>query len=365
MARISSQKRGEIVSVHRTTANFRDTARLCGVSKPTARKWVTRFQETGDVLCKRGPGRKPSVSAAAAARAVELLTSEQGHSSSQVAKLLHQEGLTPKLLHRTTVAKAAKHAAKKSGEPIRCVTSLPAKRLTESNKAKRLAFAKANKNRRWACVLLTDRKRFLFRYPSVRVARSQWVKRGERRAATRVNHPQQVNLHLGICKHGCTPCKIVAGTSKYKSPFNNKQGKPAKNITSKEYAAVVGENFLPAGSQLFASMGLNNWVLQQDNDPAHKVAYGVVKEWCRQNTAKVEVLAGWPPNSPDLNPIENLWGILAAAVDSKQCQTFEEFQAAVIHACSTVPKSTLAKLINSIPTRLEQVVKNHGDMTTY
>jgi transposase len=365
MVQITVQKRGEIVAVHRQTHKLALTAQLCGVCKHTARRWLQRSETTGDVLRKKGSGRKPIMSAAAAARSVELLTAQPGNASSTVAQLLQQEGLVDKTPHRTTVAKAAKLDARRRGEPIRCVVGKPAKRLTAANKLKRLAFAQANKRRSWASCLFTDRKKFLFSHPGVSVGRSQWVKKGEGRSAVQVNHPVAVNVYLGLSKLGCTPCSLVAGTSKHKSPFINKQGSPAKNITSQEYVSVLSNNFLPQGSRLFSSIGVNKWYLQQDNDPAHKVAAEVVAEYSRQNTANVELIVDWPPNSPDLNPIENLWGMLEADVSAIKCESFEEFQTAVVHACSSVPKAKLAKLVNSMPKRIAEVLEKEGDMTSY
>jgi hypothetical protein len=57
--------------------------------------------------------------------------------------------------------------------------------------------------------------------------------------------------------------------------------------------------------------------------------------------------------------------MLEADVSALECDSFEEFQKAVVRACSSVPKSKLAKLVNSMPKRIEQVLEKEGDMTSY
>ena len=62
-----------------------------------------------------------------------------------------------------------------------------------------------------------------------------------------------------------------------------------------------------------------NYIFQHDNDPQHTAT--IVKQYLRNQ--QIEVLP-WPAQSPDLNPIENLWSELDRRVDKRECTGEEE-----------------------------------------
>ncbi len=83
------------------------------------------------------------------------------------------------------------------------------------------------------------------------------------------------------------------------------------------YQEILEHFMLPSADKLY---GDADFIFQQDLAPAH-TAKGT-KNWF--NDHGVTVL-DWPANSPDLNPIENLWGIVKRKMrhQTQQCRWAE------------------------------------------
>lgn len=72
-----------------------------------------------------------------------------------------------------------------------------------------------------------------------------------------------------------------------------------------------------------------------------------------------------PPCSPDLSPIENLWSIVKRKLAGNRFRTKGELWTAIQAAWNSIPLDTLISLVDSMPRRLNAVIKAKGGPTKY
>lgn len=129
-------------------------------------------------------------------------------------------------------------------------------------------------------------------------------------------------------------------------------------MNAQDYNKVLKTAF-PHFQNIFHNL---QWTFQHDNAPIHTARS--VKSWIQDQ--KVDLME-WPPYSPDLNIIENVWGWLARKVyeSGKQYSSKKDLIEGIKQAWSTISLNYIEKLYESISNRIFEVISNKGGTTHY
>ena len=104
----------------------------------------------------------------------------------------------------------------------------------------------------------------------------------------------------------------------------------------------------------------DDYIFQQDNDPKHTCH--LVRDWLQDMHMP---LLAWPAQSPDLNPIENLWSILDKRLSHRTPQNEAELFAVIESGWNALDQPLLQSLVESMPRRCQAVIDNRGYPTKY
>ncbi len=128
-------------------------------------------------------------------------------------------------------------------------------------------------------------------------------------------------------------------------------------MDAKMYHSILQHQARPSILRLFPT---RECIFQQDNDPKHTA--NINKAYLEHFFVPT---LPWPSQSPDLNPIENLWSILDWKVKNRVPNNEANLFQVLQEAWDNLEPSLLTKLVDSMPRRIEAVIANGGYATKY
>jgi len=331
---LTHESKWKIVMLMKEHGNPNKVAESIPCQVRTVLKWWSVYKQCGSVDVTRNRwgkmGRPIKWSTGVLTDLKKLLESKDVCYASEIKALRWKriEKVPTRSLNRLLVEKLGAAIKKKT----RCQL------ITDSQKARRVAFATAHLNDDISKTVFTDESMF-------EVAFSK----GKRRClpgqapgpSNEVKFPPKVHVWGAISLCGTFQIHILT-----------------------DY--VNAETYIATLSKFFADLPIDapgvrctQVTLQQDGARAHTSK--AVAEWLKRK--KISVLDSWPANSPDLNPIEPIWAWMKEEIRKMMPGTVDDLAAAIQEVWGRVPPKVIEGCINGYPKHLAECILRDGAKT--
>ncbi len=116
-------------------------------------------------------------------------------------------------------------------------------------------------------------------------------------------------------------------------------------LNTTAYLSIVADHVHPFMTTVYPS---SNGYVQQDIAPCHKAQ--IISYWFLEHDNELTFLK-WPPQSPDLNPIERLWGVVEWEIHIMDVQptNLQQLQDAIMSILTKISEECFKHLVESIP----------------
>lgn len=318
----------------------REVATVLNVPRSSMQYALKRYQETGRYSRRPGSGGVRCTSV----RDDRFIT---------LAILRNRYLTAVEIRHRLQITRGvnvSERTVRRRMEEVNLKARRPARGplLLRQHRVARLQFAREHVNwthEQWAKVLFTDECRIALRAPDGR--ERVWRRRGERflpitTTQTESFHGGSIMVWGGISSDARTELVIVDN-----------------RLTAARYIEeILQEHVLP----YTGFIGENEFLLMHDNARPH-VAHCVEEYLEEVGIRKLQ----WPARSPDLNPIEHIWDMLKRKIktNSNRPDTLNQLRSAALVAWDSIQQVDIRNIIQSMPERMQAVIRARGGNTRY
>ncbi|KAI4888362.1 hypothetical protein NFI96_011255, partial [Prochilodus magdalenae] len=312
---LSQDLRVRIVDLHKAGMGYKKISKVLDVKVTTIGAIIRKFKEYNMTINRPRPGAPKKISPRGVAMMLRTVRNRPATTRQELANDLKAAG--------TTVCKETiGNTLRNNGFTSCSARKVPL--LKRAHVEARLKYANdhlKDEPSYWEKVLWSDETKIeLFGLNSTRHV---WRKK---------NAAYDPKNTVPTVKHG-------GGSIMFWGCFSAKGTGLLHRITGKMdgamYRTILRDNLLPSARDLKMGRG---WVFQHDNDPKHTAK--ATKDWLKKNHIKV---MEWPSQSPDLNPIENLWRELKVRVAKQQPTNLHDLERICKEEWAKIPPASVVQ----------------------
>jgi hypothetical protein len=333
--RLGTEQRWAIVVLHKEGRDDAAIAQRIPCDVRSVRHWLAHYEQHGDVEEEPRAGR-PRCTDEATDTALAFVSRVEPFATPRQLKRKLQLDCSVDTIDRRLIA-AGLH-----GRVARHVFQ-----LTDEHKRKRLAFAHGYERfseAEWCKVIFADVKGFEGKGSHGQV----WVRRPVGEAANTEYSVAHKPHPVSVPAWGCFSAKGPG----YMAMFEGSLDAAGLRDIFRDYLLPTVEEHFGEGTE---------WWLLHDNDPGRHHSQ-VLKTFMHNNYIRP---LDFPPYSPDLNPIENVWREMDVRMASTQADSKGELEGVVAQTWASLTPEYCSGLARSMPKRIAQVIERKGAYTDY
>ncbi|MDO9333806.1 MAG: IS630 family transposase [Dehalococcoidales bacterium] len=326
------EQRAAIITLHKTGCSQVEIADKIPCNRHTVAEWIHRYENEHSLQDKERSGRPRATDEATDDAIVSLAEEEKFITPKQITAQLELPVSTRTVRRRLDEVDLHGRVAR---------AEYP---FDENDIRRRLSFAEGYgdwSEEKWERVIFSDETHIeIWGRTKVWVQRPPGTAFDDEYMTNRMPHSERVSLWGCFCARGVGQAEIFVGA-----------------FDAARYVDILQHNLIQTALHFYPR---EQWFFQQDNAPQHTSR--AARSWFHNHGV---TLLDFPPYSPDLNPIENLWSIVKMRVEKRLARTTDELERILKEEWEALDENLLRTLAHSMPARCAAVIANNGHKAAY